>query len=253
MYQKSQIDRWIQSVGGGDDHTYISAEQEQALLAQTHDPDQRDTARSGLLAWHAAYLSSIAIEVYNSVRGAKNIEILDILHEGVIRFFEKIDTYDLAQDTRLTTWYTRDVKTAMQRFVFDQAFSVRQGSVFLQSVAYQIRRYTEEYLQQYGKRPTVSHLAEVLDQTESSISEAREFTKIQTDPIPEVFGSDTPPESANSPIDDLLSVLESKLQPLDFEDRVLIVYAIQHGTELPPDLQYELKSLEVLHGKQAEY
>lgn len=249
-YSDSQINDWIHSVGGGIEKTYIAADLEQDLLRQAQQaetPDARQAAQTDLLAWHAAYLASLAADVVHSVRGGDNLDILDVLQEGVVRFFEKIETYDLDQTVRLTTWYSRDVKTTMQRFANDTSFPVRQGSVFLQSVAYRVTKFVESYHTQHATEPTITQIADDVGESEATVADALEYTKINTTEIPEIFGSNDTTDSPPHPIDEILTLLEHKLDALTFSERQLVTtYAIQNGVELPPDLQFKLKYLEVL-------
>jgi len=158
------VNTWVQEVSGGKSHIPLDLEKSLILEYQSIDtsPPIKERALKELIAYNASSLASIVLKVYHSTRGAKNIEVVDLLQEAVTIFIYKLEKFDLSHNVRLITYYTRDVKTTIQRYIASHAFSVRQGSVYLQGIAAQISEARRTLEADTGVVPSQDEIAKSL-------------------------------------------------------------------------------------------
>ena len=205
------LDRYIKEVSRGRSH--IEAGYEKKLILEYQESKGRRKAQilDELVSYNITILAELALIVINSMRGGQRIDPLDLMQVGILTFIKKLDTWDPSKKAKMITYYYRDVKTQMQRFIMNNAFQVRQGSIFLQHLAYSISKITQRWLAIYEKKPTEEELAKELDISESTIKYCLQTTSIQTLTIEENWvmfkTSHTNSEAGLPPIYALLSKL----------------------------------------------
>lgn len=264
-YRKTNntVDQWIQDVSQGKSHILPDLERDLIIVYQD-PPDQgaQDTALRELLAYNASSLASIVLGVYHSARGAKNIEVVDLLQEAVAVFVKKLDTFDLGKGVRLITYYTRDVRTMAQRYIAAHAMNVRQGSVYLQGIAAKVSEARRDAESSTGQRAGLAEVANRLGISERTLAMVDEFTSITVTPIDERLGYDSGIDDYDSDDDDytsdarsskgvylLFEVLTKKLgAKISEEESKQVLISLSLGEDIPLAL---LKRIKENHGPNA--
>jgi len=175
-----RLDRYVKQVSKGNSH--ISAEYEKKLIRKYRASSgvTKEQILTELISYNITILAEIAIQVLNSMKGGDRIDPLDLMQLGIITFMKKLGTWDETKKAKMITYYYRDVKTQMQRFIMNNAFQVRQGSVFLQHLAYSISKVTQRWLVDYEREPTITEFSVELGIAESTIKYCMQITSIQT-------------------------------------------------------------------------
>ena len=166
-----RLDRYVKETSKGLSH--IDRELEKDLISvYINNPKEREKekALSLLVSYNITIFADIAINVLNNIRGGDRIDPLDLMQVAVSTFIKKIHTFDTTKKTKMITYYYRDVKTQMQRYVMANAFSVKQGSVFLQHLAFTISQYKASYIQEYNTEPSVHTMSKELKVSENTIN-----------------------------------------------------------------------------------
>jgi len=153
------LDSYIKAISKGNSH--ISAEYEKELIHQYRNGSETEKRKSldTLVSYNVTIFADIAISVINSMKGGDRIDPLDLMQLGVITFMKKLKTWDETKGSKMITYYYREVRTQMQRFIMAHAFPVRQGSVFLQHLAYTLSKISGNFLQKYKREPTIRELS----------------------------------------------------------------------------------------------
>jgi|TARA_B100001964_G_C14249612_1_gene609201 DNA-directed RNA polymerase specialized sigma subunit len=120
------------------------------------------------------------------MKGGYNIDPLDLMQLGTVVYIHKLKTWDESKKAKMITYYYRDMKTKMQRFVMAHAFPIRQGSVFIQHLAYNISKVTHKYLQDTEEPPTDEQLAEELNIRLETIKYCKRITSMTTTSLEEM-------------------------------------------------------------------
>jgi len=175
-----RLDKYVKQVSKGNSH--IPADYEKKLIKEYRAASgaKKNAILTELISYNITILAEIALTVINSMKGGDRIDPLDLMQIGVVTFMKKLKTWDETKKAKMITYYYRDVKTQMQRFVMNNAFQVRQGSVFLQHLAYSISKVSQRYLVDYEKEPSTAELAEELGIAESTIKYCMRITSVQT-------------------------------------------------------------------------
>ena len=171
------------------------------------------------------------------MRGGDNIDPLDLMQLAVLTFMKKLDTWNEEKGSKMITYYYREVRTQMQRYIMGNAYSVRQGSVFLQHLNYTLTKIRNRWLAEKEVEPSPRQLAKETGVSLSTINYCLKVTSITTNSIedsPTLYVSKNAEETEEHPV---LEIIEEINHRLGFEDKKEL-YAL-HATleekiELPP-------------------
>jgi len=238
------VDTWVQQVSGG--RSRISREEERRLinLYKNGTPEEREYAKAELLAYNVLPIVNIALEVYHSFPNAYRMDVHDLIHRGVEVFLDKLDKFD-PEKARLITFYSRDIKTQMQRMVMRYATAIPQGSVFLQHIAGKRSRIYGQLMQELEREPTDDEVAEVLGIKTSTLQMADRYTSIKFHSLPGLEFEDAS-GSYSLEARKLLLILRDKLDFLDDEEFERFVDKLISGET--PDAELVEKTLNKLRG-----
>jgi len=225
---------------------------------QTASKAERDKAMTELIKYHTVYLSSIALDVLslgtsNNSNGVASIDIFDFLQTATMKFIEKVGTFELERGLRLTTHYSRDVRTTLQRELIRYGHQMVQGTALMQQVSYKIYKLREARARVLGREVEIPEiLQEILDNTghtEQFIKDTLTFTSMQYDSIDahdgDIRDNNGITLHAEEPVSDVaqivLQIVREKLDlnPEDMEQLYAFLYNL---TPLPPTLKARLKS-----------
>ena len=179
------------------------------------------------------------------MRGGNNIDPLDLMQLAVLTFMKKLDTWDESKGSKMITYYYREVRTQMQRYIMGNAYSVRQGSVFLQHLNYTLTKIRNKWLAEKEVEPSPRQLAKETGISINTINYCLKVTSITTksiDDTPTLYVSKTAEELDEHPV---LEMIEEVNDRLGFKDDKNTLYAL-HATledkvELPPYILKEFK------------
>lgn len=161
------------------------------------------------------------MSVLNSMKGGYNIDPLDLMQLGTIVYMDKLKTWDELKKAKMITYYYRDMKTKMQRFVMSHAFQIRQGSVFIQHLSYNISKISHRYLQSTSELPTDQELAEELDIKVETIKYCKRITAMTTTSLEEMStlyktaSTDLEEEQRFDPVTFMIYELNKKIKGSD--------------------------------------
>ena len=175
------------------------------------------------------------------MRGGENIDPLDLMQLAVVTYMRKLETWDETKGSKMITYYYREIRTQMQRFIMGNAYSVRQGSVFLQHLAYTISKIRTKWLAQYESEPTVRQLSKETGVSQQTIAYCLKVTTIQTNSIdesPELYRS-TDFEEKEYPIIKAIERVHSRLGLSD-ESSLFALYATLEDKDPLPEPILEL-------------
>ena len=175
------------------------------------------------------------------MRGGDNIDPLDLMQLGVMTFMKKLDTWDETKGSKMITYYYREVRTQMQRYIMGNAYSVRQGSVFLQHLAYTLSRIRNKYLAEHEVEPTTRQLSKETGVSESTIIYCMKVTTIKTDSIDDspVLYKYTEFDEKEYPILDIVGSIHERLGLSD-EKSLFAIYASLEDKDPLPEYILEL-------------
>jgi len=238
------LDAWIKEVSGG--KSRISRDEEKRLihLYKNGTLEEREYAKAELLAYNVLPIVNIALEVYHTFPNAYRMDIHDLIHRGVEVFLSKLDKFD-PEKARLITFYSRDVKTQMQRMVMKYATAVAQGSVFLQHIASKKSKVYQNLQQKLNREPTDEEVAEALGIDLSTLKIVDRYTLIKFQNLPE-------PDYTNIAFKEsleakkLLSILREKLEFLTDEEFEQLIEKLISGES--PDEHLVQKTLNYVRG-----
>ena len=220
-----ELNDWIRQVSGG--KSRIPLDEEIRLFDFYKDGNlaQREYAKNELLAYNVLPIVNIALEVYHSFPTAHKVEVMDLVHRGVEVFLNCLDKFNPGK-ARLITFYTRDVKTHMQRFVMRYSTSIVQGSVYLQHLAGRRTKVRQELEQELNRWPTDKEIAERMDVSMRTLGSIDMYTSIAVDSVPGIENMNVETGQA-SIFDQLMDILREKFSFLDeyeFNEMVSALY-----------------------------
>jgi len=238
-----RLDQYIKAVSKG--NSRISAKKEIELIKEYRGSNARKSAKAldTLLSYNISIFADIAINVLNNMKGGANIDPLDLMQVATITFIKKLKTWDISKKTKMITYYYREVKTQMQRYIMSNAFAIRQGSVYLQHLAYNISQYKNDIRNDLDINPSPERIAEDLGISLSTVrlclrATSADIVSLDEDPDVYVHTTDLP---SNFP---LLNILEKTLSRFDIDaDGVTTILEVFQGysEELPQELLDKLK------------
>lgn len=105
----------------------------------------------------------------------KNVNLDDLFQVGVIGLIKAIDNFDITYGLKLSTYAVHLIVGEIKRYLRDNmAIRVSRST---KDLAYQIIRFKDEYIAEYGVEPSASLIAKTLNIDEYMISYAMDSLK----------------------------------------------------------------------------
>jgi DNA-directed RNA polymerase specialized sigma subunit len=174
------------------------------------------------------------------MRGGDRIDPLDLMQLAVVTFMRKLETWDESKGSKMITYYYREVRTQMQRHIMGNAYSVRQGSVFLQHLAYTISRIRTKWLAEKEIEPTNRELSKETGVSQNTIAYCLKVTNIRTkslDDCPILYKNDF--EEKEYPVIIIIENIHHRLGLSD-ETSLFALYASLEDKDALPEKILEL-------------
>jgi len=237
------LNKWIKEVSQG--KSRISREEEIYLVTKytLGSQKERQDAETRLVQYNVLPIASIALEVHHRFPNGNKVDPLDLVQVGIDTFLKKIPRFDPVRKVRLITFYTRDVKTHMQRFVMRYAKSIADGSVYLQGLASKRSNAIKALEQELNRKPTCDEIAEHMKVSSRTLESVDRYTDIRIEPI---LDNDYSLQKVHypdqTPLMKMLSIMKVKLEFLTEQEFDDLVYYLSTGK--PPDKTVIAKVLE---------
>ena len=231
------LDKYVKSVSRGNSH--ITKEYELELIDKYRNGTEREKKISldELVSYNITIFADICISVLNTIRGGDRIDPLDLMQIAVVSYMKKLKTWDETKNSKMITYYYREIRTQMQRFVMAHAFPLKQGSVFLQHLAYTISKIKATWMAEKGCDPSIKALSKETGVSEATIKTCIRSTGVQVVSLsetPTIIRSDIYPDSYY-PILDVMNSIISRAK-LSKEDSNAIFYYLESKKEINPDI-----------------
>jgi len=231
------LDQYVKSVSKGNSHISKEYELELILKYRTGTELEKKRALDILVSYNITIFADICISVLNTIRGGDRIDPLDLMQIAVISYMKKLKTWDETKNSKMITYYYREIRTQMQRFVMANAFPLKQGSVFLQHLAYTISKIKATWLAEKNCEPSLEVLAKETGISENTIKSCIRATGVQVVSVseaPSIIRSDIYPDSYY-PIIDMVNFVVQKAQ-LNKEESDAVFNYLETKEELDPDI-----------------
>jgi len=220
-----RLDLYVKNTSKGLSHIPADLERDLIEVYRTNpNAREKEKALSLLVSYNITIFADITISVLNNMRGGDRIDPLDLMQVGVSTFMKKLNTWDSSKKTKMITYYYRDMKTQMQRFVMANAFSIKQGSVFLQHLAYNISKFKNTYILTHKSEPSIQVIAEELGVSKNTIQLCIKSTSLTIIPAEEqydLYTTSAYPEKY-SPIEKILKQTLNRHSVTDDEFNVIL-------------------------------
>jgi DNA-directed RNA polymerase specialized sigma subunit len=235
------LDKYVKEVSRGRSH--IPKEIEKELIEQYREgkPTEKAKALDMLVSYNITIFADIAISVLNTIRGGDRVDPLDLMQVAVITYMKKLETWDSTRKSKMITYYYREARTQMQRFVMSNAFQIKQGSVFLQHLAYTLSKLRIRWLGEHEHEPSVSDMAKETGVSETTIKSCLKATNLNI-----MSMSDAPvlakmqyPYLSSSPILDMLEKTMNKVN-LDEKEKNIVYAYLDKKEDLTESVTFKL-------------
>ena len=150
----------------------LTADEELALALRMEQGDQ--DAKKELADANLRLVVSIARRYVG-----RGMSLLDLIQEGNLGLIKAVDKFDYTKGFKFSTYATWWIRQAITRAIADQARTIRIPVHMVETINKQIR-VSRQLLQELGREPTVSEIAEEMGISEEKV---REIRKIAQDPV----------------------------------------------------------------------
>ena len=150
----------------------LTADEELALALRMEQGDQ--DAKKELAEANLRLVVSIAKRYVG-----RGMLFLDLIQEGNLGLIKAVDKFDYTKGFKFSTYATWWIRQAITRAIADQARTIRIPVHMVETINKQIR-VSRQLLQELGREPTVSEIAEEMGISEEKV---REIRKIAQDPV----------------------------------------------------------------------
>ncbi len=181
------------------------------------------------------------------MKGGYNIDPLDLMQIGTVVYMHKLKTWDSSKGAKMITYYYRDMRTKMQRFIMYNAFQIRQGSVFIQNLAYNVSKVVRRYLQETGSNPTYAQISKELSVTVETLKYCERVTTLSIvswDDVGNLYKASTIDDSyatvGMSPITSIVAALNKRIKG-DDASFIELLTCLDEKKRLSDELLFKLK------------
>ncbi len=133
----------------------------------------------------------------------RGLHFFDLVQEGNIGLIKAVDKFEYRKGYKFSTYATWWIRQAITRSISDQARTIRVPVHMIEQIN-KVTRVLRQYMQQYGREPSIAEIAKTLGWPESRVKSVRNVAK---DPV-----------SLNAPIsDEEDTILGELIEDKEFE------------------------------------
>lgn len=133
----------------------------------------------------------------------RGLHFFDLVQEGNIGLIKAVDKFEYKKGYKFSTYATWWIRQAITRSISDQARTIRVPVHMIEQIN-KVTRVLRQYMQQYGREPSIQEIAKSLSWPESRVKSVRNVAK---DPV-----------SLNAPIgDEEDTILGELIEDKEFE------------------------------------
>lgn len=133
----------------------------------------------------------------------RGLQFFDLVQEGNIGLMKAVDKFEYKKGYKFSTYATWWIRQAITRSISDQARTIRVPVHMIEQIN-KVTRVLRQYMQQYGREPSIQEIAKALGWPESRVKQVRNVAK---DPV-----------SLNAPIgDEEDTILGELIEDKEFE------------------------------------
>lgn len=133
----------------------------------------------------------------------RGLHFFDLVQEGNIGLIKAVDKFEYKKGYKFSTYATWWIRQAITRSISDQARTIRVPVHMIEQIN-KVTRVLRQYMQQYGREPSIQEIAKALGLPESRVKQVRNVAK---DPV-----------SLNAPIgDEEDTILGELIEDKEFE------------------------------------
>lgn len=133
----------------------------------------------------------------------RGLHFFDLVQEGNIGLMKAVDKFEYKKGYKFSTYATWWIRQAITRSISDQARTIRVPVHMIEQIN-KVTRVLRQYMQQYGREPSIQEIAKALGWPESRVKQVRNVAK---DPV-----------SLNAPIgDEEDTILGELIEDKEFE------------------------------------
>jgi len=131
--------------------------------AEAQSPERAEL-EDRIIARNVGLVKSIALKFSTSGE-----QIDDLIQAGYIGLLNAIANYDLAHNTRFSTYASHLIQGEIRHYIRDRHSTIRIPQ-WVQTMNRRIKQVEEAYFQEHGQPPTLRELGAALDLTEAQIA-----------------------------------------------------------------------------------
>ena len=109
----------------------------------------------------------------------RGLHFFDLVQEGNIGLIKAVDKFEYKKGYKFSTYATWWIRQAITRSISDQARTIRVPVHMIEQIN-KVTRVLRQYMQQYGREPSIQEIAKALGWPESRVKQVRNVAK---DPV----------------------------------------------------------------------